>query len=142
MVPNGLADQLLRQMLALQQLGMHADCQHLLVVAAIEDADGAACGKGAVDPPQEVVRQFLGPGDLERCHLHALRIHAAHHVLDRAVLAAGVHRLKHAQQRPFVLGIETIVQLGRGGARLQRPWRPPARLREQVSGRVRGVELA
>src|SRR5262249_10280312 len=31
--------------------------------------------------------------------------------LDRAVLAGGVHRLKHEQQRPTVLGVEHLLLL-------------------------------
>ena len=46
---------------------------------------------------------------LEGGHLAALRIDARHDMLDRAVLARGVHRLKHQQQRPSILGVEHIL---------------------------------
>jgi hypothetical protein len=39
-------------------------------------------------------------------NLAALRIDAGHDVLDRAVLACGVHRLKNQQQRMAVVGVE------------------------------------
>ena len=91
---------------------MHADHEHLLVVAAVEDADVAARRQGAVGAPEEVVRQFLGPRRLEAGHLHALRVHPRHHVLDRAVLAGRVHRLEHAEHRPFVLRVELLLQCG------------------------------
>ena len=42
---------------------------------------------------------------------HALRIEVANDVRDRAVFAAGVHRLEHDQQRSFAFGVEALVQL-------------------------------
>ncbi len=39
-------------------------------------------------------------------NLAALRIDAGHDVLDGAVLAGGVHRLKNQQQRTVVVGVE------------------------------------
>ena len=91
---------------------MDANHQHLLVVAAVEDADVAACRKRPIGAPQEVVRQFLGSRRLEAGHLHTLRIYARHHVLDRAVLAGSVHRLQHAQHGPFILCIQLLLQRG------------------------------
>ena len=44
-------------------------------------------------------------------HLAALRIDARHHVLDRAVLAGGVHRLEDREHRPAVLRVELLLQL-------------------------------
>jgi len=58
-----------------------------------------------------VVEIFVG-GRLEGVHLASLRVDARHHVLDRAVLAGGVHRLKDEQQRPAVLRVETVLQRG------------------------------
>ena len=46
---------------------------------------------------------------LEREHLASLRIDARHDVLDGAVLAGRIHRLKHEQQRPAVLGVEHVL---------------------------------
>ena len=51
-------------------------------------------------------------GCLNECTSHALRIEAAHHVLDQAVLAGGVHRLQHDQHRPAVCGVEPLLQIG------------------------------
>ena len=48
---------------------------------------------------------------LERVHLAALRIEAAHHMLDDAVLAGRVHRLKHDQNRPVVSRIKSLLQI-------------------------------
>jgi hypothetical protein len=45
-----------------------------------------------VDPPEEVVRELVVVRRLERGDVDALRIQPAEHVLDRAVLAAGVDR--------------------------------------------------
>ena len=56
--------------------------------------------------------QFLRARLLERMHLAALRIDAAHDVLDDAVLAGGVHRLQHDQHRPAVFGVKPLLQFG------------------------------
>ena len=49
-------------------------------------------------------------GCLNECTSTALRIDAGHHVLDRAVLAGGVHRLQHDQHRPAVVGVERLLR--------------------------------
>src|SRR5215218_7581138 len=67
-----------------------ADHEHVLVVGAVEDADLAVARRVRMDAPQEVVRELERRGLLERDDAHALRVHAAEDVLDRAVLAAGV----------------------------------------------------
>ena len=56
--------------------------------------------------------QLLGRGRLEGVHLAALRVDAAHDVLDGAVLAGGIHGLEHQQQRVLVLGVEPLLHLG------------------------------
>jgi hypothetical protein len=48
---------------------------------------------------------------LERPDLAALRVHALEDALDRAVLAAGVHRLQHYQHAAPVLGVEPGLQV-------------------------------
>ena len=62
--------------------------------------------------PEEMVIQFLCGRRLERIHLATLRIDAAHHVLDGAVLASRVHALQHYEQCPPVAGVETFLQPG------------------------------
>ena len=49
---------------------------------------------------------------LERMDVAALRIEARRHVLDDAILAGGIHRLKNNQHGPLVLGIEPFLQAG------------------------------
>ena len=94
---------------------MDPDHQHLLVVRAVEDADPAALGQGPRVPPEEVVVELLGRGLLEAEDLAALRVDARHHVLDRAVLAGGVHRLEDQQDRPGIRGVEPVLGLGQLG---------------------------
>ena len=48
-------------------------------------------------------------------HLAALRIDAGHHVFDDAVLAGGVHALKHQQHGPLAMGIEPLLQVNEAG---------------------------
>ena len=56
--------------------------------------------------------EFLGRRLLEAEDLAALRIHAGHDVLDGAVLAGGVHRLKNQQHRPGVVGVNEFLDFG------------------------------
>src|ERR1700748_3299804 len=58
----------------LQDLRVNADDQHLLIVAAVEDADAPALGQIAGAAPEEIVLQFLGARVLETEHLAALWI--------------------------------------------------------------------
>ena len=62
--------------------------------------------------PEEIVVELLGARRLERMHLAALRIDAAHHVLDDAVLAGRVHAPAAHQHRPAVVGVEPLLQFG------------------------------
>ena len=129
-----------REPLRLEPLGVHLECDDLLVVRAVEDADATAFGKRFRDAPEVVVVELLGRGLLERDHLHALRIDARHHVLDRRILAGGVHRLQDDEQRVPVTGPQQL--LGDGELRdaaLERILRP---LLELVLCDVREVRAA
>ena len=98
-LPEALVALSRREPLGLEPLGVHLECDDLLVVRAVEDADATAFGERVRDAPQEVVVEFLGRGLLERDHLDALRVDSRHHVLDRRVLAGRVHRLQDDEQR-------------------------------------------
>ena len=80
-----------------EQLRVDAHDQDLFVVRAIEDADAAAFRQVLEGPPEKVVVEVLGAGLLERRHLAALGVDARHDVLDGAVFAGGVQRLKNQQ---------------------------------------------
>ena len=97
------------QALAAKDLRMHADDQHFLVIGAVEDADPSALRQVARGAPQKIVLQFRRAGMLEAEDLAALRIDARHHVLDRAVLAGRVHRLKDQQHGIAVGGVEQLL---------------------------------
>ena len=54
---------------------------------------------------------FLGAfRNFERGDTYALRIEAAHYVLDGAVLTAGVDTLQHNEQRASRLGVQQVLQ--------------------------------
>src|SRR5512146_1901320 len=91
---------------------MHPHYQCFLVIRAVEDADLAAAGQAGCRAPKVVVIEFLLRWRLEGVHLYSLRIDAGHHVLDGAVLSGGVHRLENKQERPPVLGVEYVLELG------------------------------
>src|SRR5204863_7725101 len=63
-------------------------------------------------PPEEVVVQVLGRRLLEAEYLAALRVHAGHDVLDRAILTGRVHRLEDDQDGVAVVGVEQVLGLG------------------------------
>ena len=140
-LPDVLRDELGRQVLLLQELRMDPHHQRLLVVAAIEDPDAPPLRQALHAPPEKIVVEVLAGGRLEREDLAALRIDARHDVLDGAVLARGVHRLKDQQDGPVVLGVQHVLQLGQrldsGGKRFLRP---RFVLRLQVE-RVAGVHV-
>ena len=58
--------------------------------------------------------EIFGARRLEGSHLAALRIYSRHDVLDGAILAGRIHGLEDQQQRPAVLRIEHILQIGQG----------------------------
>ena len=85
----------LGQPLAAEDLRMDAHDEHLFVVGSVEDPDLAARRQPLLVAAQVVLAALAGRGDLEALDPHALRVHAAHHVADRPVLARGVERLQH-----------------------------------------------
>src|ERR1700737_485075 len=54
---------------------------------------------------------LLGSRLLESRDLDSLRVHVPDHVRDGAVFAAGIHPLKHEQDRSLVLGVELFLEL-------------------------------
>ena len=86
-----------REPFAAEDLGMHADDQHLLVVGPVEDADPPALRQITGRAPEKIVLQFRGAGMFEAEYLAALRIDPGHHVLDGAVFSRRIHRLKNQQ---------------------------------------------
>src|ERR1019366_3857455 len=104
-VPRGPGDAF-----RLQDLGVDPDDQHLLVVAAVEDADAAALGQVTGAAPEEIVLQFLWAWMLEAEHLATLRIDARHDVANDAVLTGRVHRLENQQHRMTGCGVNPLVQ--------------------------------
>ncbi|MPM44955.1 hypothetical protein SDC9_91639 [bioreactor metagenome] len=79
-------------------------------MGTVEDHDFAGAGRDAVLAPQKVMRRFQRGRHLERLRTAALRIHMEQHVIDHAVLAAGVQRLEHNQQRLPIFRIEFVLQ--------------------------------
>ena len=89
---------------------MHPHDQHVLVVGAVEDRDLAARRRAPVHAPQEVVRGLLRRGLPEWDHPASLRIHRGEDVVDRPVLAAGVHRLEAHEEGMAPLGVEQVLK--------------------------------
>ena len=111
LLPNGfLVEQLFRKALAAENLRMHSDDQHFLVIGTIEDADPPAFRQMSGRAPEKIMFQFVGGRLFETENLAALRIDPGHDVPDRTVLAARVHPLKNQQQRIAVGGVVQLLQ--------------------------------
>src|SRR5215510_15781474 len=115
LLPNVLRHQLRRQLLPLEKLSMHAHDERLLVVATVEDADATAFRQAPDATPHEIVIEILLRWSLEGKYLTPLRVDSGHHVLDRAVLPRGVHRLKDQQHRPAVLRVKHVLKVREDG---------------------------
>ena len=92
--------------------GVDAHDEHVLVVAAVEEADVAALGQMRHGAPEVVVGELLLGGLLEAVDVHALGVHAAHDVLDGGVLARGVHGLEQHDHALVSLGVELVLEFG------------------------------
>ena len=93
---------------------MHADDEHLLIIGAIVNADAPTFRQAAGRAPEKVVFQVLGARVFEAKNLAALRVDAGQDVLDGAILAGGVHRLKNQQNGVLVLGVEQTLLPAQG----------------------------
>ena len=95
MLPDYLfVERVVGQALAVQDLGMHADDQHLFVIGAVEDPDAPAFREALRGAPEKVVFQLGRARMLEAEHLAPLRIDAGHQMANCTVLAGRVHGLE------------------------------------------------
>jgi hypothetical protein len=109
LLPNVLpVAQLRGKSLAAENLRMHSDDQHFLVIGTVEDADAAALRKPARRAPEKVMFEFFSARLFEAEDFAALRIHAGHDVPDGAVFAGAVHALENEQQR---IAVGRVVKL-------------------------------
>jgi hypothetical protein len=97
-LPNGvLVEHAISKSFAVEDLGVHADDQHLLVIGSVEDANPSQFRQVTGGPPQKIVLQFRRAGVFVAVYLTALRIDPEHHVLDCAVFPGCVHRLENQE---------------------------------------------
>ena len=109
LLPNVLlVAQLFGKPLAAENLWVHSNNQHFLVIGTVEDADPAAFRKSACRAPKEIVIELFCTGLFETENLAAFWIDPRHHVPDGAVLAGAVHALKDQQQR---IAVRCVVKL-------------------------------
>ena len=101
-------DRTVRLLDGAENLRMHPDDQHFLVIGAIEDADPPAFRQMTGRAPEKIMFQLLGAGLFETENLAALRIDPGHDVPNGAVFPASVHPLKDQQQR---LAIRRVVKM-------------------------------
>src|SRR5579862_9453007 len=90
------------QLLTLDPLRMHPHHQHFFIVGAVENADTPARRQASAIAPKEIVLQIFRGWLLKTEDLTALRVYAAHNVLNHAIFSGGVHGLQHHQQSVFV----------------------------------------
>ena len=65
-----------------------------------------------MDAPEKIVVPFFGRGIFEIRQLDAVRVESQAEVLDRAILAAGIHPLHHDEEAALMLGVKRFLQLG------------------------------
>src|SRR3954447_4486061 len=128
------------QLLAGEDLRVDAHHEHLLVMRAVEDRDLASRRELLRVAPEEVVVELGGGRPAEAVDDDPLRVHAAHHVPDRAVLAARVERLERDEDAVGVLrGEARLVVVEEVDALLEQIL--ALLLREEVAG-VAGITVA
>jgi hypothetical protein len=108
-LPDGLLIQV-RKPLAAENLRMHANDEHLLIIGTIEDADPPAFGKFSRCPPEKIMFQFAGARLFETEDLTPLRIDSGHDVPYGAVFAGSIYPLKNQQQRIAVGCVVKLLQ--------------------------------
>ena len=100
-----------RKPFAAQNVGMHPQDQHFLVIGSVENADPPAFRQVASRAPEKIVLQFGGAGMLEAEHLAALRIDPGHDMPDGAIFSRRIHRLKDQQDGIAVGCVMEMLQL-------------------------------
>src|ERR1700689_1682488 len=111
LLPDGLlVEQLSRKPLTAENLRMHPNDEHLLIVRAIENADPPSFRQMAGGAPKKIVLQLLGARLLETENFAALRIDPGHDVPDGAVLAGSIDPLKNQQQRLAIVRVVKLLQ--------------------------------
>ena len=111
LLPNVLlVAQLFRKSVAAENLRMHSNDQHFLVIGTVENADPAAFRKPANSAPEKIMIELFGAGLFETEDLAARRIHPRHDVPDGAVFAGTIHTLEKRQQRIAVGRVKELLQ--------------------------------
>ena len=111
LLPDGfLVAQLFGKPLVAENLRMHSNHQHFLVIGTIEHADPPPFGKPAGRAPEKIMFQFFGAWLFEAEHFAAFRIDPGHDVANGAIFAGGIHALENQQQRIVVRGIVKVLQ--------------------------------
>src|SRR5579859_8079456 len=83
--PDILCDERFGNFLRREQMLMYAHDEHFLVIRAIEDTDFAPFRHSLVRAPEIIVIELFGAWRLKGVNVAALRVHAGHNVLDRAI---------------------------------------------------------
>jgi len=90
---------------------MHARDQDVLILRPVKDSDVPFGRHFLVNAPQKILLEFLLAWGFKGGDAAALRVHAGHDMLDRAVLSARVHALKNDQQGARAVSIQPFLQL-------------------------------
>lgn len=111
--PDVLSEELGRQLLFLEQLGVDTDDEDFFVIGAVKDPDASAFGEVTLAAPKVVVVKFFWRRSFERGNLAALGIEAGHDMFDGAVFTGGVHGLEDEEDGPTVVGVELVLERGK-----------------------------
>ena len=110
LVPDVRRARFRRECFAGEDGGMDANDTEFFVIRAIENPDPTALWQRFRRSPKVIVCEFFRRWRLEARHIDTLRVHARHHVFDRAVLPRRIHALKNDQHRTLTLRVKHILQ--------------------------------
>ena len=109
--PEMLAAHRIRQTLAREHLGMHAHDEHLLVMAAVEDADRAARRQRAWMRQRKSCARSSGPGALNELMRMPCGLTPVSTWLIVPSFPAASIACKRPEQAPAILRDEQVVQI-------------------------------
>ena len=86
--------------------------EHVLIMGAVKNADHTSGRNRCMYTPQEVMARLGIRGNLEGGNITTLWVDAGKDVADGAILATGVHSLKHNQQGALLARVENVLHGG------------------------------
>ena len=91
---------------------VHPHDQNVLVVRTVKDRHATEARRMGMDPPQKIVVALFRRWLLETHNIDPLRVHCAHDMPTRPVLARSINPLQDNEQRVPAVGVKFSLQIG------------------------------